>query len=117
MFCQEYVTCHLFPEPLLDSFQVLTELKTVNFSQNGYTVSFDANGDPVASYELVNWKKRESGSIDVVPVGYYDASQPKGQEFRIYRDITWVDGRTQVWGKQCCKVLDVLFFQNLSCQN
>lgn len=96
MFCQKYATCCLFPEALLNSFQVLTELKRVNFSKNGYTVSFDANGDPVASYELVNWKKMESGSIDVVPVGYYDASQPEGQEFHIYRDITWEDGRTQV---------------------
>uniref|UniRef100_H3C4U8 G-protein coupled receptors family 3 profile domain-containing protein n=1 Tax=Tetraodon nigroviridis TaxID=99883 RepID=H3C4U8_TETNG len=68
---------------------------------NGETVSFDANGDPVASYELVNWKKRDSGSIDVVPVGYYDASQPEGQELRIYRDITWVDGRTQVPQSVC----------------
>ncbi|TWW77106.1 G-protein coupled receptor family C group 6 member A [Takifugu flavidus] len=34
--------------------QVLAQLKTVNFSQNGYAVSFDANGDPVASYELIN---------------------------------------------------------------
>ncbi|XP_029700005.1 extracellular calcium-sensing receptor-like [Takifugu rubripes] len=76
--------------------QVLAQLKTVNFSQNGYAVSFDANGDPVASYELVNWKKSGSGSIEVVPVGYYDASLPEGQEFRIFRDITWVDGRTQV---------------------
>uniref|UniRef100_H3CD06 G-protein coupled receptors family 3 profile domain-containing protein n=1 Tax=Tetraodon nigroviridis TaxID=99883 RepID=H3CD06_TETNG len=81
--------------------QVLTELKRVNFSHNGDTVSFDANGDPVAKYELVNWKKRDSGSIDVVPVGYYDASLPEGQELRIYRDITWVDGRTQVPASVC----------------
>ncbi|XP_037631650.1 extracellular calcium-sensing receptor-like [Sebastes umbrosus] len=76
--------------------KVLTQLKKVNFSQNGYDVSFDANGDPVARYELVNWQKSESGSIEFVTVGHYDASLPVGQEFRINRNLTWVKGDTQV---------------------
>ncbi|XP_073350253.1 extracellular calcium-sensing receptor-like [Pagrus major] len=76
--------------------QVLSQLKKVNFSKNGYDVSFDANGDPVARYELVNWQKSESGSIDMVTVGLYDASLPEGQEFLINRNLTWVDGGTQV---------------------
>ncbi|XP_054598205.1 extracellular calcium-sensing receptor-like [Nothobranchius furzeri] len=80
----------------LESKQVLMELQKVNFSRNGYPVSFDANGDPVAFYELVNWQKSESGVIELVTVGYYDASLPKGQEFYIKRNITWVDGGTQV---------------------
>ncbi|XP_078022921.1 extracellular calcium-sensing receptor-like [Epinephelus lanceolatus] len=76
--------------------EVLTQLKKVNFSQNGYDVSFDANGDPVAKYELVNWQKSESGSIELVTVGHYDASLPAGQEFSINRKLTWVEGGTQV---------------------
>ncbi|KAF7218570.1 extracellular calcium-sensing receptor-like [Nothobranchius furzeri] len=80
----------------LESKQVLSKLKRVNFSQNGYPVSFDANGDPVAFYELVNWQKSESGVIELVTVGYYDASLPKGQEFHINRNITWMDGGTEV---------------------
>nr|XP_033487555.1 extracellular calcium-sensing receptor-like [Epinephelus lanceolatus] len=76
--------------------EVLTQLKKVNFSQNGYDVSFDANGDPVATYELVNWQKSESGSIELVTVGHYDASLPAGQEFSINRKLTWVEGGTQV---------------------
>ncbi|XP_070399930.1 extracellular calcium-sensing receptor-like [Nothobranchius furzeri] len=80
----------------LDSKQVLSKLMKVNFSRNGYPVSFDANGDPVAFYELVNWQKSESGVIELVTVGYYDASLPKGQEFHINRNITWMDGSTQV---------------------
>ncbi len=71
-------------------------MKKVNFTQNGYDVSFDANGDPVAKYELVNWQKSESGSIELVTVGHYDASLPVGQEFRINRNITWVESGTQV---------------------
>ncbi|XP_037533759.1 extracellular calcium-sensing receptor-like [Nematolebias whitei] len=80
----------------LESKQVFTELKKVNFSQNGYPVSFDANGDPVAFYELVNWQKRESGSIDLITVGYYDGSLSKGQELHIYRNITWVKHGTEI---------------------
>ena len=91
----------LFPcSPSLFTFisnlQVLTQLKKVNFSRNGYEVSFDANGDPVARYELVNWQKSESGSIKFVTVGQYDESLPVGQKFQINRNITWVDGGTQV---------------------
>ncbi|XP_026222139.1 extracellular calcium-sensing receptor-like [Anabas testudineus] len=80
----------------IDSKQILTELKKVNFSQNGYHVSFDANGDPVPKYELVNWQKSSSGRIELVTVGYYDASLPVGQEFHIYKSLTWVEDRTQV---------------------
>ncbi|XP_051252922.1 extracellular calcium-sensing receptor-like isoform X1 [Dicentrarchus labrax] len=80
----------------IDSKHVLTQLKKVNFSQNGYDVSFDANGDPVATYELVNWQKSESGSIEMVTVGHYDASLPVGQEFRINKNLTWVEGGKQV---------------------
>nr|XP_046244605.1 extracellular calcium-sensing receptor-like [Scatophagus argus] len=76
--------------------ELLTQLKKVNFSQNGYDVSFDANGDPVATYELVNWQKSESGSLELVTVGFYDASLPAGQEFSINRNLTWMEGRTQV---------------------
>ena len=76
--------------------QVLGQLKKVNFSKNGYDVSFDVNGDPVATYELVNWQKSESGSIEMVTVGLYDASLPNGQQFSINRNFIWVDGGTHV---------------------
>nr|XP_015806574.2 extracellular calcium-sensing receptor [Nothobranchius furzeri] len=79
-----------------DSKQVLTELKMVNFSRNGYPVSFDANGDPVAFYELVNWQKSESGVVELVTVGYYDASLPEGQQFRLMRNMSWVEGSKHV---------------------
>ncbi|XP_032402019.1 extracellular calcium-sensing receptor-like isoform X2 [Xiphophorus hellerii] len=80
----------------LEPKRVFTELKKVNFSQNGYHVSFDANGDPVASYELVNWQKSEKGVVELVTVGYYDASLPIGQKFRINRNLSWTDGKKQV---------------------
>ncbi|XP_075956737.1 extracellular calcium-sensing receptor-like [Anarhichas minor] len=95
--CQEthsITQCDKFTS--IKSKQVLTQLKKVKFSQNGYDVSFDANGDPVATYELINWQKSESGSIELVTVGHYDASRPVGQEFHINRNLTWMEGGTQV---------------------
>ncbi|CAB1425465.1 unnamed protein product [Pleuronectes platessa] len=85
----------------IESKQVLTELKKVSFSQNGYDVSFDANGDPVATYELVSWQRRASGSIELVTVGHYNASLPVGQEFQISRNFTWMEGGTQVPASVC----------------
>ncbi|XP_034460731.1 extracellular calcium-sensing receptor-like [Hippoglossus hippoglossus] len=85
----------------IESKQVLTELKKVSFSQNGYDVSFDANGDPVATYELVNWQRSASGSIELVTVGHYNASLPVGQEFHISRNLTWMEGGTQVPASVC----------------
>ncbi|KAM4742877.1 extracellular calcium-sensing receptor-like [Anableps anableps] len=76
--------------------QVLAELKKVSFSQNGYHVSFDVKGDPIAFYELVNWQNSESGIIEPVTVGYYDASLPMGEQFRINRNLTWLEEGTQV---------------------
>ncbi|XP_052353637.1 extracellular calcium-sensing receptor-like [Oncorhynchus keta] len=76
--------------------QVLERLRRVNFSRNGYQVSFDANGDPVATYELVNWQRRKSGKMEFVTVGRYDASLPPDQRLDIDREITWVKNSTQV---------------------
>ncbi|XP_039641395.1 extracellular calcium-sensing receptor-like [Perca fluviatilis] len=89
-------TTHCDKFTRIESKEVLTQLKKVNFSQNGYDVSFDANGDPVARYELVNWQKSQSGRIEMVTVGQYDASLPVGQKFRINKNLTWGDGGTQV---------------------
>uniref|UniRef100_A0A674BVE5 Extracellular calcium-sensing receptor-like n=1 Tax=Salmo trutta TaxID=8032 RepID=A0A674BVE5_SALTR len=75
---------------------VLERLRRVNFSRNGYQVSFDANGDPVATYELVNWQRRESGKMKFVTVGRYDASLVPDQRLDIEKEITWVKNSTQV---------------------
>ncbi|XP_026048817.1 extracellular calcium-sensing receptor-like [Astatotilapia calliptera] len=80
----------------LESKEILIELKKANFSQNGYDVSFDANGDPVAIYELVNWQKNENGVTEIVTVGLYDASRHVGQEFQIDKNITWMEGSMKV---------------------
>ncbi len=69
----------------------------MNFTKNNYPVSFDTNGDPVATYELVNWQLQGDSSVDFVTVGQYHASQPKGQEFSLSRAIIWYDGSDKVY--------------------
>ncbi|XP_035381301.1 extracellular calcium-sensing receptor-like [Electrophorus electricus] len=79
------------------SFQVLNQLKRVNFTtKNGYQVNFDSNGDPVAVYELINLQFKKDGTINFVPVGYYDSSNLRGQELRMSSAISWVGGQTEV---------------------
>uniref|UniRef100_A0A8C1WAH2 Olfactory receptor C family, k2 n=1 Tax=Cyprinus carpio TaxID=7962 RepID=A0A8C1WAH2_CYPCA len=58
--------------------QVFDQLKRVNFTKNNYSVSFDKNGDPVATYELVNWQLQGDGSVDFVPVSVCSESCPPG---------------------------------------
>ena len=70
----------------------------MNFSGNGYHVSFDANGDPVAFYELINWQKNPNGGLEFVTVGLYDESLPSGQKFNIRKKSVgrwWHTGREE----------------------
>uniref|UniRef100_A0A671QHV9 Extracellular calcium-sensing receptor-like n=1 Tax=Sinocyclocheilus anshuiensis TaxID=1608454 RepID=A0A671QHV9_9TELE len=76
--------------------KVFDQLKRLNFTKNNYSVSFDTNGDPVATYEFVNWQLQGDGSVDFVTVGQYDASKTKGQEFSLSRAIIWYDGSEKV---------------------
>ncbi len=51
---------------------------------------FDGNGDPAATYELVNWQRNQAGDTVFVAVGSYDASLPNGKQFTMNRiNITW----------------------------
>ncbi|XP_036441299.1 LOW QUALITY PROTEIN: extracellular calcium-sensing receptor-like [Colossoma macropomum] len=82
--------------------QILDKLKRVNFTtKNGYQVSFDSSGDPVAVYELINWQFKKDGGLDFVTVGHYDSSRPRGQEFSMSRAISWVGGQTEVPKSVC----------------
>ncbi len=65
--------------------------------KSGERVYFDGNGDPVATYELVNWQRNKAGDIVFVAVGSYDASLPKEKQLTINEiNITWVAGSQEV---------------------
>uniref|UniRef100_A0AAY4DQ49 G-protein coupled receptors family 3 profile domain-containing protein n=1 Tax=Denticeps clupeoides TaxID=299321 RepID=A0AAY4DQ49_9TELE len=81
---------------VVQPYQVLEQLKKVNFTTNGYPVGFDSNGDPVPTYELVNWQESEDGTLHFVTVGRYDASKPKDQQFSMSRNISWMNKQSPV---------------------
>ncbi|XP_042630982.1 extracellular calcium-sensing receptor-like [Cyprinus carpio] len=54
--------------------QLLYYLKQTHFTTLGEEVRFDDNGDPIASYDLMNWQRGSNGSLQLVRVGFYDAS-------------------------------------------
>lgn len=82
--------------------QVLEQLRLVNFTtQNGNKVSFDANGDSVAQYDLVNWQIGEDGSANIVNIGRYDGSKPDGQKFLIKDNFKIVWGGNHAEVQQC----------------
>ncbi|XP_045929705.1 extracellular calcium-sensing receptor-like [Micropterus dolomieu] len=79
---------------ILEPKQVVTYLQDVNFTlQSGERVYFDRNGDPTATYELVNWQRNKAGDPVFVTVGSYDASLPDGKQFAMNGiNIIWVNG-------------------------
>ncbi|KAK7151680.1 hypothetical protein R3I94_008127 [Phoxinus phoxinus] len=77
--------------------QVVEALKKVNFSVKfGDHVWFDSTGATVAQYEVVNWQQDSDGSIQFIPVGYYDASLHPDQRFVVNtKNIIWAGGQLE----------------------
>lgn len=83
-------------------FQVVRHLQAVNFTlQSGERVYFDENGDPAATYDLVNWQRNQAGEIIFVAVGHYDASQPNGRQLIM-------NSKNITWAAESLKVTDML---------
>ncbi|XP_064841423.1 extracellular calcium-sensing receptor-like [Oncorhynchus masou masou] len=77
--------------------QLLHYMKQVKFSTLGEEVSFDHNGDPIASYDLMNWQRGQDGSLRLVKVGFYDASLADGRDLVINESvIQWPVGKQAV---------------------
>ncbi|XP_034723380.1 extracellular calcium-sensing receptor-like, partial [Etheostoma cragini] len=74
--------------------QLLHYMKRANFSALGEKVIFDQNGDPIAYYDLMNWQRMPDGSLNLVKVGFYDASSPPGRSLVINdSEIQWPVGK------------------------
>ncbi|XP_043557589.1 extracellular calcium-sensing receptor-like [Chiloscyllium plagiosum] len=78
--------------------QLLYYMRTVKFvTKMGEKVYFDENGDPVATYDIVNWQPNALGNIDIVNVGRYDGAARSGEEFSIIEEaIVWSGGQKSV---------------------
>ncbi|XP_062329911.1 extracellular calcium-sensing receptor-like [Osmerus eperlanus] len=74
--------------------QLLHYMRRVKFSTLGEEVRFDDNGDPIASYDLMNWHKGPDGSLRLVKVGFYNALLVDEQELVINDSaIQWPVGQ------------------------
>ncbi|XP_078102130.1 extracellular calcium-sensing receptor-like [Sander vitreus] len=90
----------------VQSWQVLHYLTQVNFTTKiGENVFFNEFGDPVAHYALVNWQIDEAGYIVFETIGFYDASQPEGQQFQMKADVQaiWAGDNLEVPRSICSK--------------
>ncbi len=82
------------------SSQVLDYMKDVRFTvKTGEEIFFDASGDPVARYDLVNWQPAKDGSLQFKHVGVYDSSLPSEQHQRLQvnqEHMLWAGNNGQV---------------------
>ncbi|XP_078524838.1 extracellular calcium-sensing receptor-like [Lissotriton helveticus] len=76
--------------------QLLHYVHNVHFqSADGADFSFDRQGNPPASYDIVNWQRDTKGTTQHVKVGMYDSNET--QKLIINTSaIIWADGSTQV---------------------
>ncbi|XP_043926860.1 extracellular calcium-sensing receptor-like [Protopterus annectens] len=82
--------------------QLLHYLKNVKFDSLGEEVHFDENGDPLPSYDLINWQKKSDVSIDFINVGYFagtDTGLPKLDIDK--KTILWNGGKREVPKSAC----------------
>ncbi|XP_040285890.1 extracellular calcium-sensing receptor-like [Bufo bufo] len=89
----------------LEPFQLVKALKAVNFTDpTGNHHYFDKNGDPVAKYEIVNWRIGKNGFLSYKKVGNYYGSTIMDHELVIDEQMTlWNGGESQPPLSECTK--------------
>ncbi|KAF5895979.1 extracellular calcium-sensing receptor-like, partial [Clarias magur] len=91
-----------------EPWQVVSKLQKLNFtSSTGENVFFDANGDPAARYELLNWQQDKDGKTVFVNVGFYDGSLEADFQLSFNNNtIAWAHNKPQVRAAdQNCSIL------------
>ncbi|KAI7790185.1 putative olfactory receptor C family [Triplophysa rosa] len=83
--------------------RVLEYIRDVNFTvKTGENIFFDASGDPVAKYDLVNWQPAEDGSLQFKLVGVYDSSLPSETLLQVDQEnMVWAENSNQVLVSVC----------------
>ncbi|XP_070987139.1 extracellular calcium-sensing receptor-like [Oncorhynchus clarkii lewisi] len=74
--------------------QIVHYLRGVNFSTPvGESFHFDMNGDPPASYDIINWHVTPEGTAEFVQVGHFLSSEGSDDQFHIDMDkVVWGGG-------------------------
>ncbi|KAJ8410721.1 hypothetical protein AAFF_G00186780 [Aldrovandia affinis] len=76
----------------LQPWQILHYLRAVNFTTPvGEATHFDENGNPPASYDIINWHVGAKGTVQFVKVGQFDSADRSHSKFNI-------DVKRVVWG-------------------
>ncbi|XP_029572020.1 extracellular calcium-sensing receptor-like [Salmo trutta] len=75
--------------------QIVRYLRGVNFSTPvGESFHFDMNGDPPASYDIINWHVTPEGTAEFVQVGHFLSSEGSDDQFHMDMDkVVWGGGR------------------------
>ncbi|XP_036392207.1 extracellular calcium-sensing receptor-like [Megalops cyprinoides] len=77
-------------------------LQEVSFTISGEEVNFDANGDSIPSYDLINWQRGAAGNIEFVTVGMFNGAKEAGKELFIQEDaIVWAGHQSEVVVSVC----------------
>eukprot|EP00063_Salmo_salar_P044194 XP_014019029.1 PREDICTED: extracellular calcium-sensing receptor-like [Salmo salar] len=74
--------------------QIVHYLRGVNFSTPvGESFHFDINGDPPASYDIINWHVTPEGTAEFVQVGHFLSSEGSDDQFHMNMDkVVWGGG-------------------------
>ncbi|XP_029572021.1 extracellular calcium-sensing receptor-like [Salmo trutta] len=74
--------------------QIVRYLRGVNFSTPvGESFHFDMNGDPPASYDIINWHVTPEGTAEFVQVGHFLSSEGSDDQFHMDMDkVVWGGG-------------------------
>uniref|UniRef100_A0A672Z2K5 Extracellular calcium-sensing receptor-like n=1 Tax=Sphaeramia orbicularis TaxID=375764 RepID=A0A672Z2K5_9TELE len=78
--------------------KILQHIKQIKFkTKEGDEVYFNENGDPAAKYEIINWQPTQTGIVDFVTVGLYDASLPADRQLNLENiTLIWAQNSLQV---------------------
>ncbi|XP_053728222.1 extracellular calcium-sensing receptor-like [Synchiropus splendidus] len=81
--------------PGVTSAEVTREVQGVNFRNRfGDRVFFDENGDPPASYDLINWQLRD-GKVQHVTLGHFASAADGEYELSVQEEaVVWRTGKT-----------------------
>ncbi|OCT90654.1 hypothetical protein XELAEV_18019271mg [Xenopus laevis] len=87
----------------LHPWQLLHYVKNTNFkTKDGTHIIFDANGNPPAIYDIINWHLNGKGSLEQFTVGSYTLDHPDSKTLQIVSNgIIWARDNTEVPISMC----------------